>query len=309
MEKDILSSGDEYAVRTHNLTKIYGGVERVSDVSLNVRRGEIYGLIGKNGAGKTTLLRMILGIALPSHGEIEIGGATDGAGLRAARRATGALIEQPAFYPKLSAAQNLTAYSLALGCNDRRRTEELLSFVGLGDCGGKKVKNFSLGMKQRLSIALAMLNNPSLLFLDEPVNGLDPTGIIQVREIIRALNEKGATIVISSHLLGELGKVATAYGIMREGKLVKEIRGEELKSLARPHVKVVVADIKRAAGLLAEKYEPYEYKLIAEGSYAEIYKDCGDLAAVSELFLSAGIPVLQLSLEQGDTEAAFIAMM
>lgn len=309
MEKNISTDGAVYALRTRNLTKIYGGVERVSDVSLNVRKGEIYGLIGKNGAGKTTLLRMILGIALPSRGEIEIDGRSDGAELRSARRATGALIEQPAFYPKMTAAQNLTAYSLALGCNDRRRTEELLSFVGLGDCGGKKVKNFSLGMKQRLSIAIAMLNNPSVLFLDEPVNGLDPTGIIQVREIIRELNEKGATIVISSHLLGELGKVATAYGIMREGKLVKEIRGEELKSLARPHIKVVVADIERAARVLAEKYAPQEYRVNAAGSSAEIYGAYGDLAAVSEIFISAGIPVLQLSVEQGDTETAFIAMM
>ena len=204
------------AVATHGITKIYGGIRRVDDVSMRVMKGEIYGLIGRNGAGKTTLIRMILGIASPSSGSVELCGAKTPEGLAEMRRRTGALIEQPAFYPRLSAAGNIKAYALAVGLGGIDPAP-LLSLVGLGDVGKKQVRNFSLGMKQRLAIAMALAGDPELLFLDEPVNGLDPTGIFEVRELIRTLNaERGVTVVISSHLLGELGRVATAYGVMRE---------------------------------------------------------------------------------------------
>lgn len=299
----------ECAIRTNNLTKVYGGAERVSDVSMSVGRGEIYGLIGKNGAGKTTLIRMILGIATPTRGNVELNCKSSPAELSRERRKIGALIEQPAFYPTMTAYDNVKTVALSMGCFDKNKAEELLSFVGLDPKDKKKVKNFSLGMKQRLAIAVALIDDPEILFLDEPLNGLDPTGILQMREQIRKLNEeRGVTVIISSHLLGELGKVATAYGIMKDGKLVREIRGEELQSMSRPHIKAVVADTAKAMQVLSQAYSPEEFSVKQNGT-VEVYKSADELAAVTEILIKAGIPVLQLTVEQGDTEEAFIAIM
>ncbi len=295
------------AVATHGITKIYGGIRRVDDVSMRVMKGEIYGLIGKNGAGKTTLIRMILGIAAPSSGSVELCGATSTRELAEMRRKTGALIEQPAFYPRLSAAGNIKAYALAVGLGGIDPAP-LLSLVGLGDVGKKQVRNFSLGMKQRLAIAMALAGDPELLFLDEPVNGLDPTGIFEVRELIRALNaEHGVTVVISSHLLGELGRVATAYGVMREGKLVAEVRGEELAALSRPRIRAVVADREKAEVVLAAHFNKEEY--VMNGNTADIFAPAEKLAEIGTMFASAGVPLLQLSAERGDLESAFIGML
>ena len=287
---------NDIAVATHGLTKIYGGVKRVDDVSLSVRRGEIFGLIGKNGAGKTTLIRMILGIASPSSGSVEIGGMSSPAALAEERRKVGALIEQPAFYPRMTAAGNLKAYSLAVGAHGCD-IPALLSLVGLEDTGKKTVRNFSLGMKQRLAIAMALIGDPEILFLDEPVNGLDPTGILQVRELIRRLNEeRGTTVVISSHLLGELGRVATAYGVMREGKLVCQVRGSELEE-----------EPERAAVALKDSFAEGTYSL--RGSTVKIYSPPSDLPRIGVFFAERGIAVMQLSAERGDLESAFIDML
>lgn len=297
----------DIAVATHGITKIYGGIKRVDDVSLSVRKGEIYGLIGRNGAGKTTLIRMILGIAAPSSGSVELFGEAAPKALAGVRRRTGALIEQPAFYPRLSAEGNLKAYCLAVGLHSAD-IPALLKLVGLEDTGKKQVRNFSLGMKQRLAIAMAMAGEPDLLFLDEPVNGLDPTGIFQVRELIRRLNEeRGVTVVISSHLLGELGRVATAYGVMREGRLIKEVRGEELVSLSRPRIRVVVADRERAAAAFAKRYAAGEY--VMRENVIDIFAPAEKLAETGVWLMNEGVPVLQLSAERGDLETAFIDML
>lgn len=297
----------DIAVATHGITKIYGGIKRVDDVSLSVRKGEIYGLIGRNGAGKTTLIRMILGIAAPSSGSVELFGEVAPKALAEVRRRTGALIEQPAFYPRLSAEGNLKAYCLAVGLRSAD-IPALLRLVGLEDTGKKQVRNFSLGMKQRLAIAMAMAGEPDLLFLDEPVNGLDPTGIFQVRELIRRLNEeRGVTVVISSHLLGELGRVATAYGVMREGRLIKEVRGEELVSLSRPRIRVVVADREHAAAAFAKRYAAGEY--VMRENVIDIFAPAEKLAETGVWLMNEGVPVLQLSAERGDLETAFIDML
>lgn len=297
----------DIAVATHGITKIYGGIKRVDDVSLSVRKGEIYGLIGRNGAGKTTLIRMILGIAAPSSGSVELFGETGPKALAEVRRRTGALIEQPAFYPRLSAEGNLKAYCLAVGLHSAD-IPALLKLVGLEDTGKKQVRNFSLGMKQRLAIAMAMAGEPDLLFLDEPVNGLDPTGIFQVRELIRRLNEeRDVTVVISSHLLGELGRVATAYGVMREGRLIKEVRGEELASLSRPRIRVVVADREHAAAAFAKRYAAGEY--VMRENVIDIFAPAEKLAETGVWLMNEGVPVLQLSAERGDLETAFIDML
>lgn len=299
----------EVAICTRGLTKVYGGAERVSDVSMTVRRGEIYGLIGKNGAGKTTLIRLMLGLAEPTRGGVEIDGAKTPSGLKAARTRVGALIEQPAFYGKMNAAQNLRTYALSVGAYKQTDIPALLDFVGLSGVGTKKVKNFSLGMKQRLSLAMALVGEPDILILDEPVNGLDPTGILQVREQVRYLNEqKGVTILISSHFLGELGKVATAYGVMKNGKLVKELRGDDLGALARPRIKIVTPELARALPVLKANFAPTDY-VIGQNGAVEIYRDASALGTVTLMFAEAGVPLLQISSEEGDSEAALVALM
>ena len=297
----------DIAVATHGVTKIYGKAKRVDGVSLTVRRGEIYGLIGKNGAGKTTLIRMLLGIAAPDGGTVEINGGATAADLARERAKCGALIEQPAFYPRMSAKGNLKAYALATGLG-KTDADGLLSLVGLGDCGKKQVRNFSLGMKQRLAISMALTGDPEILFLDEPVNGLDPTGILQVRELIKRLNEeRGTTVIISSHLLGELGRVATAYGVMKDGRLVAELRGEQLASLARPRIKAVVAEKDRAERLLAGTYGAGSYAM--RGNTAEIFDPSADIVSVTRLFADNGVALMQIGTESGDLESAFVDML
>lgn len=302
-----MENENKVAIATYSLTKSFGGMRRVDGVSMTVMRGEIYGLIGKNGAGKTTLMRMILGISAPDEGEVEIDGARKSSELTEKRRAIGALIEQPAFYGHLSAKENIAIYAKATGIG-KVDADALIELVGLNDAGKKRVKNFSLGMKQRLALAMALSGNPEILFLDEPVNGLDPTGIVGVRELITRLNrEHGTTVVISSHLLGELGRLATAYGIMKDGRLVKEFRGAELASLERPLVKVVVAERERAEKFMKQRFPEGSYRL--DGNLVEIYSDLPDPAAVSRMFVEGGIAVMQLTVGDSNLESAFIAYM
>ena len=302
-----MENENKVAIATYSLTKSFGGMRRVDGVSMTVMRGEIYGLIGKNGAGKTTLMRMILGISAPDEGEVEIDGARKSSELTEKRRSIGALIEQPAFYGHLSAKENIAIYAKSTGIG-KVDADALIELVGLNDAGKKRVKNFSLGMKQRLALAMALSGNPEILFLDEPVNGLDPTGIVGVRELITRLNrEHGTTVVISSHLLGELGRLATAYGIMKDGRLVKEFRGAELASLERPSVKVVVAERERAEKFMKQRFPEGSYRL--DGNLVEIYSDLPDPAAVSRMFVEGGIAVMQLTVGDSNLESAFIAYM
>ena len=214
----------EYLIETKNLTKRFGAQKAVDDVSMHVRRGEIYGLIGKNGAGKTTLMRMLLGMSAPNSGEIRL---FDSDKPNEARRGIGSLIEEPALYKNHTAFENLKRFAILVPTPDDE-LHELLKLVGLENTGRKKAGQFSLGMKQRLGIAIAMLGKPELLILDEPINGLDPAGIKEIRDLILRLNARGITFMISSHLLDELGKIATQFGIMANGSLVEEISSEKL---------------------------------------------------------------------------------
>lgn len=213
-------------LRTNHITKRYSHRPVVSDLSMTIHKGDIYGFIGKNGAGKTTLIRMITGLAKPSDGNILLFGKPD---LLEGRARIGTVIESPAFYPGMTARENLIAQCRLLGINDLAQVDDILELVGLDDTGKKKARNFSLGMRQRLAIALALIGNPELLILDEPTNGLDPEGIKEIRELILRLNkERKITVLISSHILGELSKFATRYGIIHQGKLIEEFTEEEL---------------------------------------------------------------------------------
>lgn len=218
----------DYIITTHDLTKKYGNKAAADNININIREGEIYGLIGRNGAGKTTILRMLSGLSNPTSGEFTLFGK-ERSKAKDEMRKVGVLIEAPGIYPKLNAYDNLRIKCIAMGMDKASYINELLELVGLKDTGKKHVGAFSLGMRQRLGIALALVGDPKLIILDEPINGLDPQGIVDVRKILAYLrDERKITIMISSHILEELGKLADSYGIINNGKLIDEFTTEEL---------------------------------------------------------------------------------
>ena len=220
----------EYILETHNLGKRYKNFKALSHLSIHIEKGSIYGLIGKNGAGKTTLIRIICGLQKPTNGSYAIYGIKNNSSeISSVRKRIGAIIESPSIYGEMSARDNLIEQYKLVGMPSFDGINELLKLVGLEKTGKKKAKNFSLGMKQRLGIAISLASNPDFLILDEPINGLDPQGIIEIRELILKLNkEKRITILISSHYLDELSKIATHYGFLDNGSIIKEISNEEL---------------------------------------------------------------------------------
>ncbi len=297
------------ALETKDLTKSYRGKVVLDKVSVAVREGEIYGLVGRNGAGKTTLIRALLGLARPDSGEISINGATSPSALESERKKIGSLIDSPALAPHLNALDNMKSIALSMGVRDVPKLKELLERVGLDPNDPKKVKNFSLGMKQRLAIAIALIGDPRILILDEPVNGLDPAGIFEVRELLRRLNQvEHITILISSHLLSELGKVANSYGILEGGKLVRELRSSDLDELCKPYVKVVVGDLKAALRVVAKNYKPQDFDILPYNTLA-LYDLSKDVSYVATMFSNANVPVLNISRCEGDLESAFISLM
>ena len=220
----------EYVLETNNLEKRYKDFRALNHTDIHIEKGAIYGLIGKNGAGKTTLIRIICGLQEPTNGSYIIyGKSSNSKDIISVRKRMGAIIETPSIYGEMTAKDNLIEQYKLIGMPSLDGINDLLKLVGLSNTGKKKAKNFSLGMKQRLGIAIALANNPDFLILDEPINGLDPQGIIEIRELILKLNkEKGITILISSHYLDELSKIATHYGFLDSGSIIKEISSEEL---------------------------------------------------------------------------------
>lgn len=294
---------------TSHISKSYGKKTVLDDVNICIREGEIYGLVGRNGAGKTTLIRILLGLAHPDKGEVRINGSAGEDALSYERRKIGSLIDSPSLLLHLNALDNMRAVAYSIGCYDDNKLKELLRKVDLDDNNPRKVKDYSLGMKQRLAIAIALIDNPSILVLDEPVNGLDPTGIFEVREILQQLNhEYGVTIVISSHLLSELSKLANSYGILEGGKLVKEMRGSDLEELCRPYIKVVVGDLKVALNVVVENYHAHDFEILPYNTLA-LYDLSKDIPQVVKMFSDANVPILNVTQCQGDLESTFISLM
>lgn len=242
----------EYVLETNGLSKRYRDFTALNGLNMHIPKGSIYGFVGRNGAGKTTLIRLICGLQESTGGSFTLYGAknTD-AKIERARRRMGAVVESPAVYPDMTAEENLRQQYLVLGMPSIDGITEVLHLVGLGDTGKKKVKNFSLGMRQRLGIAIALAGNPDFLVLDEPVNGLDPQGIIEMRELILKLNrEHGITVLISSHILDELSRLATHYGFIDGGHMVKEMSAEELEMRCRKCTRVEATNSKVLARVL-----------------------------------------------------------
>ena len=253
----------DYVLQTNALCKHYGQFKALDGLTMHIPKGAIYGFVGKNGAGKTTLIRLICGLQAPSSGTYTLYGIqnTDKRIVKAHRR-MGAVVETPAIYPDMTAEQNLRHQYRVLGLPSEDGLQELLELVGLHNTGKKKAKHFSLGMRQRLGIAVALCGDPDFLVLDEPVNGLDPQGIIEIRELILRLNrERGITILISSHILDELSRLATHYGFIDRGRLIKEISAEALNDACRKSLYAKVTDTKALARVLDE--HKVEYKILS----------------------------------------------
>lgn len=264
----------QYVLETRDLEKRYRDFKAISHLNIHVEKGAIYGLIGKNGSGKTTLIRLICDLQSPTSGTYSIYGTENTSKeILNARKRIGAIVESPSIYLDMTARENMEEQYLILGLplykglKFRKGTasfnddeiDELLNFVGLGNTGKKKVKNFSLGMKQRLGIAIALAGNPDLLILDEPINGLDPQGIVEIRELILKLNrDKKITFLISSHYLDELSKVASHYGFLDNGQIIKEISADELNKLCKKRIELKVNDEIECVKYLEEENIPYE---------------------------------------------------
>lgn len=268
----------DYALRTDRLSKTYRHYHALNGLTMNVPRGSIYGFVGRNGAGKTTLIRLICGLQEPTSGNYTLDGVqSTERDILKIRRRMGAVVETPSIYLGMTAEDNLKQQYRILGLPSYDGLRELLDLVGLSDTGKKKVKDFSLGMRQRLGIAIALAGSPNFLILDEPVNGLDPQGIIEIRELIQRLNrERGITVLISSHILDELHRLATWYGFIDQGKIVKEMSAEELDAVCRQYLRVTVSNMTALKKVLDKRN--LEYSVISEKE-ADIY----DAIGISEL--------------------------
>lgn len=296
----------DYILKTENLTKVYGKTKVVNAVNMHIKKGDIYGFIGKNGAGKTTFMRMVAGLASPDEGEMELFGKRE---LEKERRRIGTLIEAPGCYPNLTARDNLEIIRRSFGITNRHTVDEMLEFVGLADAGKKKVKNFSMGMKQRLGIAISLFRNPDFLILDEPINGLDPAGIKEIRDLLVKLNqERQITILISSHILGELSKVATRYGIIRDGALIEEFSAEELSEKCRRCQKLAVDSVDKASVILEEKLHIAEYD-VPEPGIIRIFGHLEEAARVNRELITGGVEVAESYLAGQDLEGYFMELL
>lgn len=296
----------DIVLKTHKLTKRYGEQLAVNNLNMTIAKGDIYGFIGKNGAGKTTLIRMVTGLIHKTEGEIELLGRSSARELNQARTMVGSLVETPAFYGNMTARENLEVSRLVRNIAGKASVEEAIELVGLKNVDKKKVKNFSLGMRQRLGIANALLGNPSFLILDEPINGLDPVSIVEIRELLKKVNkEKEVTILISSHLLGELSELATCYGIINEGELLEEISAEELKQKCKQYIALQVDDAGKAVVLLEKELGISDYK-VEENKTIKIFSHLDSSGKINTLLSLNGVVVNNIILKGQNLEEYFL---
>lgn len=294
----------EYLLTTNSLTKQYGGHKAVDAVNIHIRQGDIYGLIGRNGAGKTTILKMISGLAAPTSGDFSLFGKSGKSAAPYMSR-IGTLIEAPGIYPNMSAAENLRMKCIAMGVRKKGVIEDLLNTVGLADAGKKKVKNFSLGMKQRLGIALALVGDPDLVILDEPINGLDPQGIADVRETLSKLNkERKITLIVSSHILEELAKIATNYGIIHDGVLLQELTREELLTKCSERIELKTSDTRRACTVL-ENMGIHNYKVV-DVSTIHIFEHLTESGDITMVLAENGIKTMGITVKNEALEDYYL---
>lgn len=293
-------------LETKEISKHYAGHKAVDSINLKIRQGEIYGLIGRNGAGKTTLMRMISGLAHPTSGSYQIFGR-DGKDDPLASTRLSCLIENTGIYPNFTGTDHLLLKSLALGISGKKHIEEILKIVGLENTGKKKVKQYSLGMRQRLGIALALVGEPDIMVLDEPINGLDPQGIVEVRQTIEKLNrERGITFLISSHILEELAKLATHFGIIDNGNLIADISRADLEKQSRDRIELTSPQPQKA-GLVLDQLKIFDYQVISD-RLIYIYEATDRTGEIVTALVNQDVPIEVFTVHQGSLEDYYIKL-
>lgn len=295
----------DYVIETKNLTKKYGEQVSVDNVDFHISRGKIYGLLGRNGAGKTTTMKMLLNLAKPTSGSIILFGEEAGKTSRKTYHRIGSLIESPGFYENLTAEENLRILARLRGRHRRDSVEHALSIVGLSEEGSKLFKDYSLGMKQRLGIAAAIMHEPEVLILDEPINGLDPIGIPEIRNyLLKLCKERGTTILISSHVLSEIEQIADVIGVMHRGKLIEETDMGILHRRSRRYVELEVSDANAALLILEQKFHLFDYELVGD-NHLRIFGAIDSRAEINASLVENGITVANISVCEEKLEDYF----
>jgi bacitracin transport system ATP-binding protein len=298
----------EHILKTYNLTKEFKNFSAVKNLNVTIQKGDIYGFLGQNGAGKTTTIRMIMGLIKATSGEVELFSEKASTKNRRLLQRIGSMIEYPGFYPNLTAKENLEIHRRMMGIQEKNSIMDSLKLVGIGDVKDKKVKEFSLGMKQRLGIARALLHHPEFLILDEPTNGLDPMGIKEIRELIVDLSHKqGITFLISSHILSEIQQMANKIGIIHKGELLEEIAYEELQKRNRHYINIKVNDDKKASFILEQKLNIKDF-VIWEKNNLRVYEKLQEVSGINKFLVSNDVCVDEVCLKVDSLEDYFLRL-
>ena len=297
-----------YILQTNHLTKIIDGKELVTDVNIHVKKGEIYGFLGPNGAGKTTVMKMITNLWKPTKGTVELFGKTLETTSYEVLKRMGSIIEFPTFYEHMSGKDNLQLHCEYMGYYNKGSIDEVLEMLNLGEAANKPVKSYSLGMKQRLGIARAILCKPELVVLDEPTNGLDPAGMKQLRDLFKMLcSEYGITLIISSHLLSEIESIADTIGVINHGRMMKEISMKKISEMNTAYIELAVTDTQKAAYVLAEKMELNNFKIIND-SKIRIYEVNVTTQKISKELMLNGVEITSINKHTETLEDYFLKM-
>ncbi|MFE4709898.1 ABC transporter ATP-binding protein [Paenibacillus sp. NPDC056722] len=295
--------------QAEGLTKHYGNAAALENINMVIAEGDIYGFVGENGAGKTTLMKVISGLIHPTQGSITLMGRSKRRELAQARKQIGVLIEHPALYPHMNGEENLSFYSRIHGISDAHRVEEVLGLVGLTDNRKKNTSEYSLGMKQRLGLAVALLHAPKFLMLDEPMNGLDPGGIVEMRHVLtRLVKEQGVTILISSHILSELQLIATKFGFIHKGRLIKEVLAEELLQSAKTEICIQTPEADAAIHVLENELNIHSF-IRSGANEIRVPKSAADLEQLMTVFIEQGIPIEGIHLSAASLEHYYMDLI
>ena len=299
----------EYILKTSNLTKKYKNYKAINNVSLSLEAGKIYGLIGRNGAGKSTFMKLIAGLSYPDEGHIELFGHTKESEIQLERKRIGCMIESPSINLSMTAKENMKLHRIIRGIPDEKIEDELLSLLDINNTGKKKVKNFSLGMKQRLGIAITLINSPEFLILDEPINGLDPLGVVEIRKLLTKLcNEKNMTILISSHNLPEMYQLATDYIFINKGQIIQTLSLEELDEYCRHYLLIKSTDVYKLVNVIERKLNTTNFKVMPDYS-VQLFDYIDDKEFVGKTLFDNNIVVTNLSNEGGTLEDYFVSLV
>lgn len=298
-----------YILKTYNLTKTFSGKEVVSNVSMNIKKGEIYGFLGPNGAGKTTVMKLITNLIKPTAGEIEIFGEKLTNTSYEVLKRMGTIIEYPVFYEKLTGRENLELHCEYMGFYNKKAIDEALKLVNLRGVNEKPVKNFSLGMKQRLGIARAIITKPELLILDEPINGLDPAGIKEMRDLFKMLcKEYGITVLISSHILSEIEQIADTIGVISNGKLIEEVSMDAIRESNTEFIEIQVEDSRKAAYILDNNLKISNFKII-DNNLLRVYRSNITQKEISKALILNDVEIESITKRQSSLEDYFLKLV